>query len=223
MINNTIILKYKKYHNPLSIFTKKYGSDKGSPIDDDTSESGWNMSLYADFYHMLFWNRREKIKTMLEVGIGTNNDSLPSNMTSKGKPGASLRAWRDYFPNATIYGADVDKDILFEEERIKTFYVDQADKFSVAELIGDIDKTFDFIIDDGLHEAHAQITLLEAIYYKLKVGGIYIIEDCINTYREVKNHLDGNGYEYMDLDFTNDSNYCFVIFKSKEPWDENRP
>lgn len=216
MINNTVIIKYKKYHNPLSIFTKKYGSDKGSPIDNDISDSGWSMSLYADLYHILFWDKRDRVKTVLEIGIGTNNDSLPSNMTSKGKPGASLRAWKDYFPNAMIYGADIDKDILFEEDRIKTFYVDQADRFSVAELISDIDQGFDFIIDDGLHEAHAQINLLESIYYKLNINGIYIIEDCINTYREVKNHLDGNGYEYIDADFTNDSNYCFVIFKSRE-------
>ena len=48
-----------------------------------------------------------------------------------GKPGASLRVWRDYFPNAIIYGADIDKDILFAEERIKTFYIDQLDPVAI--------------------------------------------------------------------------------------------
>ena len=33
----------------------------------------------------------------------------------------------DTFSNSQIYGADVDKDILFSEERIETFFVDQND------------------------------------------------------------------------------------------------
>ena len=48
-------------------------------------------------------------------------------MSSNGKPGASLRVWRDYFYNAEIYGADIDKT-NFSEKRIKTFFVDQLDK-----------------------------------------------------------------------------------------------
>ena len=43
-------------------------------------------------------------------------------MNINGKPGASLRAWRDYFENALIYGADIDKNILFKENRINTFF-----------------------------------------------------------------------------------------------------
>ena len=39
-------------------------------------------------------------------------------MGSEGVPLASLRAWRDYFKNANIYGADIDKGILKDEERI---------------------------------------------------------------------------------------------------------
>ena len=33
-------------------------------------------------------------------------------MSINGKPGASLRAWRDYFVNSVVYGADIDKNIL---------------------------------------------------------------------------------------------------------------
>ena len=57
-----------------------------------------------------------------------------------GKPLASLRAWRDYFKNAKIFGADVDKDCLFNEDRIKTFYVDQSDKDSVINMWKQIDE-----------------------------------------------------------------------------------
>ena len=38
---------------------------------------------------------------------------------------ASLYMWQEYFPNAEIFGADVDKRILFNEGRIKTYFVDQ--------------------------------------------------------------------------------------------------
>lgn len=222
MKNNTIILKYKKFYNPLSLLMKNYGSDKGSPIDDDKSVSGWNMNMYTDFYNLVFYSIRDSVKSVLEVGIGTNNEDVQSNMTSNGCPGASLRAWRDYFPNANIYGADIDKRILFEEERIKTFYVDQTDRFSVSNLLYEIDEEyFDIIIDDGLHTSEAAITLLEHSFYKLKHNGIYIIEDCIDSYRKVKNHLDGNGYCYIDLDFSNDSNYCFIIFKFGDQNNDN--
>ena len=41
-------------------------------------------------------------------------------MTLSGSPGASLRVWKDFFSNAKIYGSDIDKDILFNEDRIFT-------------------------------------------------------------------------------------------------------
>ena len=45
--------------------------------------------------------------------MGTNNPNLVSTMGSSGRPGASLYAFKEYLPNAIIYGADIDKDILF--------------------------------------------------------------------------------------------------------------
>ena len=41
------------------------------------------------------------------------------------QPGASLRSWREYFPNAQIFGADVDRSILFNSDRINCCWVDQ--------------------------------------------------------------------------------------------------
>ena len=70
---------------------------------------------------------KNNIRNIFEIGLGTNYKNIVSNMGINGKPGASLRAFRDYCPNASVFGADIDKRILFEEERIKTFYVDQTD------------------------------------------------------------------------------------------------
>ena len=36
--------------------------------------------------------------------------------------------WKEYFSNAEIYGADIDKNVLFFENRIKTYHVDQLDE-----------------------------------------------------------------------------------------------
>lgn len=212
---NTVLIRYKKFDNLLSRLTKHYGSDKGSPIDDDISLSGWKTHLYTDIYHMLFFGMRDSVKNVLEIGLGTNNESVASNMTSNGLPGASLRAWRDYFPNANIYGADIDDGVLFEEDRVKTFYVDQTDKYSVSEMLykTGVDQ-FDIIIDDGLHEARAAITLLEHSYYKLRDGGIYIIEDVMYHWQTLKMYLEGHGYNFMHIDFGDDCSHIFVIFKT---------
>jgi hypothetical protein len=99
-------------------------------------------------------------------------------MTVKGMPGASLRVWRDFFKNAQIYGADIDKDILFESERIKTYYVDQLNTPSIKAMWKKISiKNFDIIIDDGLHTTDANINFFINSFYKLKKNGVYIIED----------------------------------------------
>ena len=67
---------------------------------------------------------------ILEIGLGTNNVDVVSNMGRDGIPGASLRAFRDYLINSKIYGADIDKSILFSEERIETYFVDQTNDTS---------------------------------------------------------------------------------------------
>ena len=90
-------------------------------------------------------------------------------MTTKGVPGASLRVWRDYFFNALIYGGDIDKNILFEEDRIKTFYVDQLDVTSIKSMWDNIRvNNFDIIIDDGLHEPDANYIFFINSFNKLK-------------------------------------------------------
>jgi hypothetical protein len=126
------------------------------------------------------------VKLVFECGLGTNNPDFQSNMTVDGMPGASLRVWRDYFKNAQIYGADIDKDILFQEDRIKTYYVDQLNTPSIEAMWKKIGmQNFDIIIDDGLHTTDANINLFINSFNKLKKNGIYIIED-VHTF-EINN------------------------------------
>ena len=173
---STIYFK-KDLTNILSQLCDKYGSDKGE-IDNSHQPYNWPAHSYSEYYYRLFSHCRLGIKKVFECGIGTTNTNIPCSMGEKGKPGASLRVWRDFFPNATIYGADIDKNILFSEKRIKTFYIDQLDSKAISNFwknIGLFD--FDFIVDDGLHTFKAGITLFKNSIERLSQTGIYVIED----------------------------------------------
>jgi len=93
-------------------------------------------------------------------------------------PGASLRVWRDYFPNVSIVGVDIEPELLFSETRISTFLVDQRDRGSLLSLRSELGPTnFDFIVDDGLHDAQANLTFFEAMFELLSPRVYYAVED----------------------------------------------
>jgi len=146
-----------------SLFTK-FGSDKST---------GRN-------YHRLYGEilkNKDDISYVLEIGLGTNNLDVVSNMGAQGMPGASLRAFREYLPNAMIIGADVDKRILFQDDRIQTYFVDQTDLASLESLGKNIPDSIDLIIDDGLHSPNANLAVLAFGLKKLKNLGWLVIED----------------------------------------------
>jgi hypothetical protein len=92
-------------------------------------------------------------------------------------PGASLRAFREYLPNATIFGADIDKRILFQEVRIQTYFVDQTDLDSLEALGKNLPDFIDLIVDDGLHSPNANLAVLAFGLQRLKNRGWLVIED----------------------------------------------
>jgi hypothetical protein len=159
---------------PLCEIMGRHGSDKGNA----TNTGHHN---YTTYYHKLFAPIANLPLRVFELGLGTNNVNVPSNMGANGKPGASLRGWKEFFPNASICGADIDSGILFEEDRISTIYCDQTSPSSIAELWSQ-DKNrdqFDILIEDGLHEFHANKCFFENSFHMVKKGGVYIIEDVI--------------------------------------------
>lgn len=131
-------------------------------------------------YHFLYgslFDDPQSVSQILEIGIGTTNQEVPSNMGSAGRPGASLRAFREYFPEAHIFGADVDSRILFSEERIATFAVDQTDSRSFRQIEDALPNSLDLIIDDGLHSPHANLRTMKFALTKIRLGGWAVIED----------------------------------------------
>tara|TARA_R110000868_G_scaffold17175_7_gene75812 strand:+ start:3100 stop:3705 length:606 start_codon:yes stop_codon:yes gene_type:complete len=162
----------------------KCGSDKGSYHNYTT--------IYYDYFNDISNNNLN----IFELGLGTNYTDIPSSMGPNGKPGASLYGWKEFFPNSNIYGADIDKRILFNDDRIKTYFCDQTNIQIINNLWNNIDLInleFDIILDDGLHEFNANLSFFENSFYKLKKGGKYIIEDLfpetINKFENIKEQL----------------------------------
>ena len=143
-----------------------HGSDKAGVHD------------YHNLYAALLHGRRSDPLDILEIGLGTNTLTVRSNMGVGGRPGASLRAFRDWAPKAQIHGADIDRTILFSEDRIATYWVDQTAPASLEELGRTLSpRKFDLIIDDGLHEPHANLNTVLFALERLKPGGHVVVED----------------------------------------------
>jgi hypothetical protein len=146
----------------------KYGSDK-------------DRNGYSHLYSLLFDRIKNDKLNVLEIGIGTMVENACSSM--KGympdtyKPGASLRAWNDYFVNSNIYGMDIQMDTQIKEDRIDTYICDSTNPESVNNMMDQLKLKFDVIIDDGWHWDEAQKKTLTNFFPYLKDGGYYVIED----------------------------------------------
>ena len=212
--------KIKKYldHNYTVYYSKEKNTELCSISENFTTNKGYSKNKanfinlkeylnYLDFYVDIFSLKRFHIKKIFELGIGTVDKNLMYNMRHLGKkylPGDSLRLWRDYFSNALIFGADIDDKILFEEERIKTFKVDQASVESIRKMWKLIDENdFDIIIDDGCHRFDETINFFENSIEMLNINGKYIIEDI----------LPSQMIKFLEYFKKKDLNYRFISFK----------
>ena len=143
-----------------------YGSDKGTFHQYSAAYSGILNSLGREDLHIL------------EIGLGTNHTDVLSNMGAHGSPGASLRAWRDYCPQSNIVGCDIDSRILFSEDKIKRFVLDQTSEKSWLLLLDKIgNQKFDLIVDDGLHSPMANLQTIIQASRILNPRGYIVIED----------------------------------------------
>lgn len=147
---------------------ERYGTDK--------ADSGYDVS-----YRALFDHRRDTVRAVLEIGIGTLDPTAHSSMVGYAAPhytpGGSLRAWRDYFPRAIVYGIDVQPDTQFVEERITTTLADSTDARQLDAALGDL--RFDLIVDDGDHHPDSQVRTLHHLWPRVVPGGVYVVEDVI--------------------------------------------
>jgi len=159
---------------PLCEIMGRQGSDKGH------GDVGFlSIHNYTILYHQLFEDLRDKPIRIFELGLGTQNTNILSAMHSTYVVGASLRGWAEYFPNAKVYGADIDHEIIFKEPRIMTYFCDQTNPYIIKTLWDhkELEEPFDIIIEDGLHTFDANVCFFENSIHKVKKGGFYVIED----------------------------------------------
>jgi hypothetical protein len=199
----------------------KYGSDKGS---------GWHN--YTEVYYKFFSKFRNEKLNIFELGLGTNFPDVKSNMGINGSPGASLFGWEEFFPNSDVFGCDIDKRILFDKNRIKTFYCDQTNPTEIFDMWDDSNLKnlkFDIMIDDGLHEFDANIIFFENSFNKLSDDGIYIIEDIhvsyISKFLDYFNQIDKTifniEFELLKLENSNnliDNNLIIIRRNGVSKW-----
>jgi hypothetical protein len=156
------------------------GGTLGALFDREGSDKG---QWYGRLYDVLLEPIRDSVKYVVEIGIGTMVPNAPSSMVdwagANYRPGASLRAWRDYFPNAEIHGIDPAPDTtVVGEPRIKTHQFDSRDAALATELFARFSHVIpDLIIDDGLHTPDAQIATMQNFLPHVRPGGLYIVED----------------------------------------------
>lgn len=141
---------------------KRYGSDKSTRHN------------YHLIYSYLLKGRRNDHLNILEIGLGKPSASVTADC-------ASSKAFRDWTTKADIYGADIEERLLFNEERIKTFWVDQTKPETMKELAKKLPK-FDLIIDDGLHTPWANFNTIGFALPLLKEEGTLVIEDILPRY-----------------------------------------
>lgn len=143
------------------------------------TSSGSDKSTGKNYHHIYasLFPDPSVVSSVLEIGLGSNNPNVISNMGTAGVPGASCRAFRSFFTSARIYGADIDSQILFSEDRIETFYVNQQEPSTFTQLGCHVPATIDLIIDDGLHMPSANIATLNFALSRVSLNGWVVLED----------------------------------------------
>lgn len=172
---------------------------------------------YLDLYENLLNKKKYSAQNVLEVGIGDFNE----------KNGGSIKLWRDYFTNATIYGLDIlDEnrviDELLHDDRVKLYTsVDAYDSEFFKNNILDKNIKFDFLLDDGPHTLDSIVKFVKLYSQVISDDGILIIEDIQkmeytdNLIKEVPEELKKfvKIYDIRHLSYCSD-NIVFVIDKS---------
>ena len=157
----------------------KYGTDKGI----------WG---YTPYYEKLMEPRRHEVKRVLEIGICGHRD-IPNNVV-----GASLFVWREYFPNAEIYGIDNDSRFVFNDQhRIHTALCDAYDRTQLQDVLAKWGSpSFDMIVDDAVHDPEPQIKLMNDLAPYLPPEALYFMED-VCPYKMANNDLERGLYDHI--------------------------
>jgi hypothetical protein len=128
---------------------------------------------FCAFYYIHLALVRPDVRKVLEIGVHR---------------GASLRMWRDFFPNAVIHGFEQHVAIDPLPDRIILHQGDQACRESLRQLLSAAGSGFDLIVDDGGHTMAQQQVSLGVLFPHLRPGGLYAVEDLHTSFMAAINY-----------------------------------
>ena len=121
---------------------------------------------FMPVYERMIGHLRDEDITLVEIGVAN---------------GASMKTWSEYFTKAKIIG--LEKQVEWDEP-IKRVTVIKCDAVSHKETKRAIEHygMADIIIDDGSHIVGEQMAAIDNLWFSLKPGGWYVIEDLFALY-----------------------------------------
>jgi len=128
---------------------------------------------YTPHYSRHLGHLRGEAFTMLEIGIG--------GYDRESQGGASLRMWKEFFPEAQILGLDIEDKSFVDEARIRSFQGDQTDEALLRRIEAEHGPLV-VVIDDGSHRPEHIRETFRILFPRLPEGGIYAIEDTQTSY-----------------------------------------
>lgn len=141
-------------------------------VDNNLTDKNTTHS-YLELYEALLSDKKDTAQNILEIGLGDFKD----------KNGGSLKLWKSYFKNATVYGVDIlglDRviDELKNDPRVILFTnTNGYDYHFFYKNILEKNIKFDFMLDDGPHTLDSMIKFIIIYSQVIADNGILVIED----------------------------------------------
>jgi len=159
-------------------------SELGRLADLHGSDKGTRMSAhrYTRVYDRLFHSLRSEHITFVEIGLMRRESRRASTGTDGTNPvpmnrAPSLEMWRNYFPNATIFGFDIDDFSSVKIDRCAILRGDMSCVDDLRRLTQAVGGPIDVLLEDGSHASHHQQIALGSLFPSIRSKGIYLIED----------------------------------------------
>lgn len=207
-----------------SLLSEGASVDELSRVARAFMESGSDKSTLHDYettYAVILRDLPKPVR-ILEIGIGSTDPRAIGYMGRRAEGGASLYAWKKLIPDARIFGADIDEATFIKEPWVTCLAVDQRSTASLLGLRNTLQQTeplgLSMVVDDGLHELHANILTLRWLWTLVRPGGYYVVEDIESVFRPYWNRVAAQlpfcEYEFVDHSSQRSRvSNCLAIFR----------